>query len=158
MVGRDLVYGLLDTSAAIHQPSLAAKCRELTLTWSRYDYRGPIIEKPTIDAMLTQAAREGYRYCFVQSYGQVIREQWLLTGGAGESFLSTLKEWIATHDSLVAGRILAAPGGWYGLDHRHLLVDLDRYAECGEPSFGPGDLRQVARWTTAGRSGRARFP
>jgi hypothetical protein len=139
MVGRDLVYGLLDTSATIHEPSLAAKCRELTLTWSRYDYRGPIIEQPTIDAILDQAAREGYRHCFIQSYGQIIRERWVPTRGKGESFLSTLKEWIAAHDSLVAGRILTAPGGWYGLDHRLLLVDLHRYAECGAPSFGRGE-------------------
>jgi hypothetical protein len=136
MRARELVYGLLDTTAAIQDRTLASKCRELTLAWSRYNYHGPIIEHYSIDEIVDRAAEGQYRYCFIQAYGQIIHERW--TPGTEDSgdFLATLKDCLFALEGMVAGHILGSDGGWYGLDHHCLLVDLQRYAECGRPTFG----------------------
>lgn len=136
MHARELVYGLLDTTAAIQDRTLASKCRELTLAWSRYDYRGAIIEHYSIDEIVRQAAEGQYRYCFIQAYGKVIHERWTPGTEGGGGFLATLQDCLLSLEGMVAGRILHGDGSWYGLDHHCLLVDLGRYAECGKPAFG----------------------
>lgn len=128
MTEHGVVYGLLDTSAAIGDPLLVAKCRDMTITWSRYDYHGPIIEECRVDAILDQALAQHARYCFIQSYGQIIRERWTLDDTQG-TFLSAVQEWMAEHHGLVAGRIRMAQDAWFGLDPGCLLVDLARYVE-----------------------------
>jgi len=136
MTEQSIVYGLLDTSAAIGDPSLAAKCRDLTITWSRYDYHGPIIEELSVDAILDRALAERTRYCFIQSHGQILRERWILHQPTQGTFLSALEDWMADQHGFIAGRILMAQDAWFGLDPGCLLVDLERYVECGRPPFG----------------------
>lgn len=142
----ELVYGLLDTTAAIQDRTLASKCRELTLAWSRYDYHGPIIEHDRIDEIVSRAAERQYRYCFIQAYGHVIHERWTPNTEGSDGFLATLKDCLLALEGMVAGRILRADGGRYGLDHHCLLVDLQRYVECGSPAFGrAGEGSEILR-------------
>jgi hypothetical protein len=142
MHAQELVYGLLDTTASIPDRTLASKCRELTLAWSRYDYHGPIIEHHSIDEIVGRAAGRGHRYCFIQAYGQVIHERWT-PGTEGGGFLATLRDFLLNLESMVAGRILQTHGGWYGLDRHCLLIDLRRFAECGRPAFGRAGPRSA---------------
>lgn len=136
-----LVYGLLDTSSSMADPRVAARLRDLTITWSRYDYHGPIIERATIDAILARAAEQGFRYCFIQGYGQIIPERWDPGRNGGPDFRSALIEWVREQRLLAAGRILSDGDGGYGLDPRCLLVDVAAYVQCGRPSFGDPDGR-----------------
>ena len=132
----ELVYGLLDTTAAIQDRTLASKCRELTLAWSRYDYHGPIIEHDSIDKIVSRAAERQYRYCFIQAYGQVIHERWTPDTEGSDGFLAMLKDCLLALEGMAAGQILRTNGGRDGLDHHCLLVDLQRYVDCGSPAFG----------------------
>ncbi len=156
MGGHGLVFGLLDTSGAIRDRSLASKSRELTITWSRYDYHGTIIERPTIDAIIAQAGGQGFRYCFILSYGQILRERWVLDQCGHGNFIAALEDWLAEHEVLVAGRILRAGDGWYGLDHRCLLVDTQLHAQCRRPPFGRPEehLRDLPGASEATRNGQ----
>jgi hypothetical protein len=51
-----LVFALLDTAAAIPDAALAARLRDLTISWSRFKYSGPILEGADLDALLGRAA------------------------------------------------------------------------------------------------------
>ena len=139
MTRDEVVYGLLDTSAAIGDPRLAAKCRDLTITWSRYDYHGPIIEEASVDAILDRALAQPSRYCFIQSHGWIMRERWSIQQTGAETFLSALQKWMARQDAFVAGRISMTPDAWFGMDPECLLVDLERFAACGRPRFGEAE-------------------
>ncbi|MDH3692484.1 MAG: hypothetical protein OEU36_23885 [Gammaproteobacteria bacterium] len=136
MMGEDnLVFGLLDVSAAICDSRVAAKYRDLTISWSRYVYRGPIIERQSVDEILAEANTLGYRYCFIQSYGHIIRERWTPERSGDDNFLSALKLWIVENEFFVVGHILREENGWFGLDPRCLLVDLERYVSLEKPAF-----------------------
>lgn len=131
----NLVFGLLDVSAGICDSRVAAKYRDLTISWSRYVYRGPIIERQSVDEILAEAIALGYRYCFIQSYGHIIRERWNPERSSDDNFLSALKLWIRENQFFVVGHILGEAHGWFGLDPRCLLVDLARYVSLGRPEF-----------------------
>lgn len=140
----ELVFGLLasgDADAAASAPT----CRDLTIAWSRYGYRDAIVEAPTVDAILEEASSRGHRYCLIQAPGILIRESWRGDEGAGLDFLSELASWIEKHEFLAVGRIESGRGGWYGLDERCLLVDLERYRALDRPAFGDPDevLREL---------------
>jgi len=152
----ELVFGLLDTSCGIGDSRLAARCRDLTISWCRYDYHGPIVEGNSVKEILDAALSRGYRYCFVQSYGNIICERWTLKNWESRDFCSALAAWAEGHDFLVAGRIVGDPERWYGLDHRCLLVNLSAYACGGAPSFeaeGNGPVR-LARPVPTLKDGR----
>jgi hypothetical protein len=136
MTESGVVYGLLDTSASIGNAAVAARCRDLTITWSRYDYHGPMLEAAGVDGILQQAAAQPARFCFIQSYGRIIRERWIPGASGQATFLAALRDWMAERHTLVAGRPLLGHDGWYGLDPGCLLVDLDRYRDSGCPGFG----------------------
>jgi len=142
MTREGVLYGLLDTSAAIGDPRVAAKCRDLTITWSRYDYHGPVIEGASIDAVLDGALAQPARYCFIQSPGWIIRERWNIEQTATGTFLSALQEWMDRQEAMVAGRIRMAPGAWFGVDPECLLVDLARFEACGRPRFGEAEAAE----------------
>jgi hypothetical protein len=134
MGGCDLVLGLLEASTPRHD--LESRYRDLSIAWSRYGYRDAIIEAGSVEAILGEAADRGHRYCLIVAPGILIRESWQGEGSEGQDVLSSLAGWIEKHDFFVVGRILAAEEGWFGLDERWLLVDLERYRSSGRPRFG----------------------
>src|SRR5262245_53050251 len=96
-----LVLALLDTSAAIPDPALAARLRDLTISWSRFKYSGPILEGTHLDALLRRAADGPWRWCLAQAWGHVLQEVWTPDGGA--DFLNALARWVRSEELLAAG-------------------------------------------------------
>jgi hypothetical protein len=116
MLSQDsLILALLDTSAQIADPSLAAKLRDLTISWSRFKYSGTILEGKDLGELLARAASGGARYCLVQSWGHVLQEVWTPGGTDFGDFIGALLSWAGGNDFVAAG----------GPDC--LLVDLDRF-------------------------------
>jgi len=136
-----LVFGVVDASPRTPR-QVAEKLRDLTVSWCRYGYRGPILSAPSVDAVLREAAQRGYRHCFVQFAGHVIRERWAAEGPALE-LPALLAQLAASQDYLVAGYIAGDDGEGYGLLPRCLLVDVARHAALGSPSFGEATGRTV---------------
>jgi len=113
------VFALLDTAAAIPDAALAARLRDLTISWSRFKYSGHILEGADLDALLARARAGGHRYCLVQTWGHILQEVWTPEGSGGD-FVTALMRWAAERDFAAAG----------GPDC--LLVDLARY-RAGSP-------------------------
>jgi hypothetical protein len=131
-----LVFGLLQNPLPFWSREVASKLRNLTLSWSRYDYHRRIIEETSIDRILMEALESGYKYCFIQSYGHIISEHWYPEEQKGISLLTALEHWIEETDFFVTGHILHQ-NGVYGLDEKCLLVDLEDYREWDCPAFNP---------------------
>src|SRR5215203_3356782 len=133
-----LVFGLVDAPSHAAEPTFTLKLRDLTISWSRYDYRGPILEARTIDDVLDQALELGYRWCLVQAPGHIILEEW--RGGAERKRLDEcVSQWIGDLDFLALGALL--PGeARYELDNQFVLVDLHSYQELGRPAFTGGNF------------------
>ena len=137
--------GLLDTSTAIGNEFAAKQCREHTISWSRYGYQGVIIERNTVDGILSSADEAGFGYCFIQPYGYILAERWRLDDQQPRDFFSALEAWIDANDFLVTGSIVSETGGWYGFAPGCLLVDLEKYRRFSAPAFdvtsdGPREL------------------
>jgi hypothetical protein len=115
MYPEGLVFGIVDSPEPGCDPALARKLRDLTISWSRYDYRGRILEATTTEGVLDQAAEHGYRWCLVQRAGNIIVERWHADGGA--RFDERVAEWIAERDFSALG------------DDHWLLVDVRRREE-----------------------------
>jgi hypothetical protein len=129
-----LVMGIVGASVPSCDAERERTLRDLTISWSRYDYRGEILEGATIDDVLEQASELGYAWCLVQAAGHVVVEAWHPTGGQTR-FEECISEWLARADFLVLGAVIGDEAGGYGLDDRCLLVDVDRYAALGRPLF-----------------------
>src|SRR6266540_2639955 len=71
-----LAFGIVGAPSPAGDRELAAKLRDLTISWSRYDYRGRILEAATIEGVLDQAVELGFQWCLVQATGHVILESW----------------------------------------------------------------------------------
>jgi len=134
-----LVFGLLNTAARVGDAQSFDHLRSLTISWSRYDYRGRMIEADSVDGVLGEAAEAGYLWCFLQQCGHVIGETWHPQHWRRIPMEAALKNLIARHDFLVAGQILGDETAGFGLDDQCLLVNLRRYDALGRPKFGaPG--------------------
>lgn len=134
-----VVFGLLDTYGRTAGSGLAEKLRNFTIAWSRFGYHDDILEDTSLNKLLGQALKLGYRYCLVQSCGHVIGETWIPKHWEQVDFQTALERWIDSHNFFVTGTILHSEQGWYGLADDCLLVNLKHYAELGQPDFGrPG--------------------
>jgi hypothetical protein len=132
-----LAFGIVDAPSPAGDAALAAKLRDLTATWSRYDYRGRILEASTVDDLLDQALDLGYRWCLVQATGHVILERW----DEGRRRLAEyVADWVVGDDFLVLGALI---GDGCRLDDACLLVDVGRWAGLGRPRFGPSAGRSL---------------
>jgi len=135
------VFGVVDAPSPT-PPQLADKLRDLTVSWCRYGYRGPILTAATVDAVLREAFERGYRHCFVQFAGHVIRERWA-PGGPALDLPALLTQLIENEDYLVAGYLTGDDTQWYGLASRCMLVDVIRHAALGSPSFGDATVQEI---------------
>jgi hypothetical protein len=138
---RGLVLGLLDTSREIGHAGAGVRARDLTISWSRFKYPGPILEEEDLDTLLRRAAAGDARYLLVQSWGHVLHEVWSPDGHGPFDLLDLLDAWVEGRGFLVAGRVLEpaveawrGDGGWWGLDRACLLVDLETYRALNAPS------------------------
>ena len=140
-----LVLGVLDNSADIGDPRLAAKYRNLTLSWSRFGYRDVLIEGQSVDAILAEAESLGFRFCLVQPYGHVIQERWIPTNSLSPDFFSALDASIQESDFLIMGQIADGGPHWFGFEPTCLLVNLEKYRQLGCPRFdsGSGEAREL---------------
>lgn len=133
-----LVFGLLDVSGRVADEGLAERLRGYTISWSRYGYRGEILEDRGVNAVLDLAVRRGYRWCLVQAHGHILCENWYPRHWNRLPFEAALARWVEDTDFLVTGWLTGDEATGYGLDDRCLLVDLARYAEYGRPPFDGG--------------------
>ncbi len=133
-----LVFGLAGAPVETADSGYELELRDLTLSWSRYGYRGVIVEGPTVELVLDEALERGYRWCLVQAVGNVVLERWHEDGLAAR-----LEEWLSPwvhRDFLALGAVVGNPDEGYGLDDQLLLVDVRRYGAFGRPAFGtPGE-------------------
>src|SRR5215210_6122748 len=107
-----LVFGVV--SARLSEgAALRRKLRDLTISWSRYDYRGRILEAETTERVLDQAAELGYRWCLVQRAGHVILERWTADE---KRFDQCVSEWVVERDFLALGAVLDDDGHGGRLD------------------------------------------
>ncbi len=130
-----LVFGLLDTTPQIGDLAVAAKYRDLTISWLRYSYRDSIIEAATVTRILAEAMDRRYRYCFILPYGSIIVEHWDPEEASRGDFVAGVRRWIAENEFLVTGRIVDGGDAWYGFDGQCVLVNLARYRRLGAPGF-----------------------
>ncbi len=130
-----LVLGLLDISAEISDRAVAIKYRDFTLSWSRYDYRGEIIEAATVDQILELATNGGHRWCLILPHGFVIAERWIPGHGPAPNFFSALRNCVAHSEFLVAGTIALDEASWFGFENRCLFVNLSVYQQLSAPRF-----------------------
>jgi hypothetical protein len=134
MVENQFILGLVDSRSSFGCPRLVAKCRDLTITWARYSYHGPIIEDSSVDRILGAAIAQGARYCLLLGYGQVLHEKWLPDFDQPQIPNLESDKLLLDH-VFIAGRILEEKTGWYGIDNRCLLINLELYSDSGRPSF-----------------------
>jgi hypothetical protein len=146
MTENEVILGLVDDEHAAGCSPLAAKCRDLTITWARYCYHGPIIEDSSIDRVLDVAISRGARYCLLLSHGQILQEQWL-PGADTSDDAGLVSRQFRQNGAFIAGRIRGGDTDWYGLDRGCLLVDLALYAEFGRPPFSgsSGERHQLPK-------------
>ena len=123
MYPEELVFGIVESAPPGPDPAVARKLRDLTISWSRYDYRGRILEAATIEGVLDHAAELGYQWCLVQRAGNIIVEQWRAERGA--RFDESVAGWMAERDVLALG------------DDDWVLVDVRRWEELDRPEIEP---------------------
>ena len=123
---RELVYGVW---RGRREPG--ARSRSLTISWSRFDWFGPIIEAADVDALLRRALGAGFRWCLVQRSGHVIHEQWQPDHRGQKGFLGLVEDLCADPELFVAGKLVDAGDSAAGLDPSCFLVNLDLYRRLG---------------------------
>ncbi|MCA9140264.1 MAG: hypothetical protein KDB00_26015 [Planctomycetales bacterium] len=143
-----MVLGVLDISESISDPMVARKYRDLTISWSRYDYRDEIVEADCVDAILERASTLGYQWCLVLPYGHVIVERWTPQHWQKRDLWTALSELATPGDFLVAGKIVGDSERWFGFEHSCLLVNLEKYNQLSAPRYeldcpDPIDLPRV---------------
>lgn len=132
---RDLILGLLDTSEKIEEPWVADATRGLTLDYSRFKYFGDVLENASLGKLLENAARLGYRWCFVQAYGHIMTEIWRADG---RDALSVLKDWRERAENQ---EVLAASWPTSAVEGAScLLVNLERWQAEGRPDLCGADV------------------
>lgn len=145
MASSEIVFGILNETGTMAEPTLARKLRDITLAWSRYQYRGLVLEGESVDEVLSRAAHTGSRYCFILSAGCVVVETWSESDPGGRSLLDALEEWVEGHDFLVAGRIVTREDKWFGLDSPYSLFDLKHWDEVASTELSPGPRESLNR-------------
>jgi hypothetical protein len=135
MYADSFVFGIVARKTCSGDARLATKLRELTVIWSRYEYRGRILEGATVESVLDEAVELGYRWCILQASGNLVLEG-RQAEGMRERFQECAAQLIADRTFLALGAIIGDAEQGYGLDDQCLIVDVRRYHELGHPAFG----------------------
>ena len=120
-----LVFGIVDAPVTWGASEVEGKLRDLTISWSRYDYRGRILDGTTIDDVLRQADALGYDWCLIQTPGHVILESWHADGGPAR-FAERIADLLARDEGAAA----------YQIDDQCVVVDVHRYRTVGRHPVG----------------------
>ncbi len=131
-----LVFAVIDPPRGLGQHDLRQALRAMTEDWSRYGYRGEIVNAGGVDDALERAVLGGARWCLLQRYGHVLAERLPGPRSRGGTVDRELAKWIEGHEFLVMGDIVGTTGGSFGLADRFLLVDVHRWVELGQPRYG----------------------
>ena len=111
------------------------RLRDLTVSWTRFGYQGPMIEGETIEGILAQALGAGYRACLIQTPGHIISENWYLPHWGRPGFHAALRAWLQSENFFVSAGLIQGES-YFGLNPECLLIDLKRYDALGQPEFG----------------------
>lgn len=117
------------------QHSSNPNLRDITLSWLRFGYQGAVIESCELDTILEQAINQGHQYCFVQMPGNVISEDWMLPHWQVADFHQCLESLTKRDDFLVTADLIQHEG-YFKIDPRCMLINLNHYQALGCPSFG----------------------
>ena len=125
------VFGLW-RRAATHETD---RLRDLTISWTRFGYQGPMIEGETIEGILAQALGAGYRACLIQTPGHIISEDWYLPHWGWPGFHAAFRTWQKSENFFVSAGLIQGES-YFGLNPECLLIDLKGYDALGRPEFG----------------------
>ncbi len=132
----DIAYGLWleePSDNKCEEPSL----RDITLSWLRFGYQGPVIESCSIETILDRALTAGFKACVIQRPGNVIAEDWMLPHWQVADFHACLKSALNEDDFLVCANVIENED-FCALDTMCFLVNLEQYRALGRPAFGSG--------------------
>lgn len=130
-----LAYALWLTEESDSSETPQVCLRDLSLSWLRFGYQGPVIESNSINTILSQAIENEYQWCFIQTPGNIISEDWMLPHWQKADFHTSLKQLTSKEDFLVSANIIATDD-YFSLDCSCFLVNLSHYKNMGYPDFG----------------------
>lgn len=116
--------------------------RDISLSWLRFGYQGPVIESCELDTILDHAINQGYQYCFVQMPGNVISEDWMLPHWQVADFHQCLAT-LAKRDDFLVSADLIQHEGYFSIDPSCMLINLNHYQALGRPDFGYQSTKEL---------------
>lgn len=128
-----LVYGLYEPPGIACDPLAVARLRDLSLSWARFGYQGPVIEAADPARILDETIERGFHYCLLLALGTILDENWYPAHWARRDVHRALDELMDDGDFLAAGRPVDVSQASLPIDDRCLLVNLKRYASSGRP-------------------------
>jgi hypothetical protein len=131
----EIAYGLWLSEASSGLGPSGTSLRDLTISWLRFGYQGPVIESPSLKTILNEALKSGHHNCFIQTPGNIISEDWKLPHWGQADFHECMQKLAQMNNFLVCANIFKTDS-YYALDTSCFLVDLDRYKAMGCPDFG----------------------
>jgi hypothetical protein len=138
-----LVMGLYDLADPSTDRQIRARLRDLSLSWARFGYQGPVIEGDDPQSILDEAIERKHEYCLILAAGTLFDENWYPAHWGRRDAHSQLSALMENGDFLAAGRLRGAPGGGIVVDDRCLLVNLRRYASCERPRLSAAFVRAI---------------
>jgi hypothetical protein len=139
------VFGLYDATGEECESSTRARLRDLSLSWARFGYQGPVIERPGVGLILDEALELGFEYCLLLASGTLFDENWYPAHWGRRDAHGSLKELVNDGDFLAAGRTAQEPSGSHVIDGRCLLVNLRRYLLSGRPKLAGARVAPIAQ-------------
>jgi hypothetical protein len=140
MTSPRLVFGLYEAQSLHGEPSMRARLRDLSLSWARFGYQGPVIEGTDAFPILDEALERGYEYCLLFATGTIFDENWYPPHWGRRDVQRALGELMDDGDFVAAGRLVEGPEGSKAIDSCCVLVNLGRYAAAGRPRLAGARL------------------
>jgi hypothetical protein len=145
-----LVFGLYDATAIDCDCATRSRLRDLSLSWARFGYQGPVIEGTAPQAILDKALELGHSFCLLLSSGTIFDENWYPAHWGRRDVHGSLAQLMDDGDFLAAGRPLEDLAGSFKIDERCLLVNLRCYHSCGRPPLEGTPLAPIEPARSAG--------